>query len=185
MTRKFLFLLASSRSGGNTETLARRAAEALTEDVEQRWVWLDDLDLPDFHDTRQTAGGKHPVPENTEKELLDATLAATDIVIASPLYWYSVSASAKRYLDYWSGWIHLPGVPFRALMRDKTLWGVSVSEEHDMSEHLVGTLQRSATYMRMRWGGVLLGNGDKPDDVLDDAPSLAAAKSFFQDIYAR
>jgi multimeric flavodoxin WrbA len=185
VNRSFLFLLASSRAGGNTEALARRAAEGLTEDVEQRWVWLEDLALPDFHDTRQTPGGKHPEPAGVEKELLEATLGATDIVIASPLYWYSLSASAKRYLDYWSGWLHLPGVPFRAIMRDKTLWGVSVSEEHDKSEHLVGTIQSSANYMRMRWGGVLLGHGDKPDDVLDDAPSLAAAKSFFQDIYAR
>jgi multimeric flavodoxin WrbA len=181
--RKFLFLLASSRQGGNTETLVRRAAAALPDDVEQRWIWLEDVPLPDFRDTRQTEGGAHPEPVGNERLLLDATLEATDIVIASPLYWYSLSASAKRYLDYWSGWIHLPGVPFRAIMRDKTLWGVSVSEELDKSEHLVGVLQRTADYMRMRSGGVLLGNGDRPDEVLDDAPALAAAGSFFQNVY--
>ncbi|MET0132218.1 MAG: NAD(P)H-dependent oxidoreductase [Kibdelosporangium sp.] len=181
--RKFLFLLGSSRSGGNTETLARRAASSLPADAEQRWIRLTDLALPDFRDTRQAPGGAHPDPVGDERLLLDATLEATDVVIASPLYWYSLSADAKRYLDYWSGWINLPGVPFRAIMRDKTMWGVSVSEELDKSEYLVGMLRRSTDYMRMRWGGVLLGNGDGPDDVLEDAPALAAAGSFFQDVY--
>ena len=46
-----------------------------------------------------------------------STIEATDIVMASPLYWYSVSATAKRYLDYWSGWLHMPDVPLKALQR--------------------------------------------------------------------
>ncbi len=39
-----------------------------------------------------------PPTEGNTALLLDATLAATDIVIASLLYWYSVSGQTKRYL---------------------------------------------------------------------------------------
>lgn len=113
--------------------------------------------------------------------LLDATLAATDVVIVSPLYWYSVSAHVKRYLDYWSGWLRTPDVDFKATMAGRTLWGVTAlaHEEQEVADPLVGTLSNSAAYMKMRFGGVLLGNGSKPGDVLGDAEALARAKTFF------
>jgi multimeric flavodoxin WrbA len=176
----YLFLLASSRRGGNAETLARRAAESLPEGMPQRWLHLDDYSLPEFTDVRHTIRIP-PAPVGNEKILLDATLEASDIVIASPLYWYSVSTTAKRYLDYWSGWMYLPDAHFKASMKAKTLWGVSAAEEVGQEEHLVGVLQRSAAYLRMRWGGVLVGKGNRPDDVLNDAPALVSAKGFFQD----
>jgi multimeric flavodoxin WrbA len=179
--RKFLFVLGSSRQAGNTETLARRAAENLPEDSDQRWLWLADLPLPEFQDIRHSTRVP-PAPVGNERILLEATLEATDIVIASPLYWYGLSASVKRYLDYWSGWMYLPDTSFKAVMSQKALWGVSVAEELGQEEYLVGTLQRSARYLGMRWGGVLTGNGNRPDDVLNDAPALVAAKSFFQNV---
>lgn len=103
-------------------------------------------------------------------------------MIVSPLYWYSVSASTKLYLDYWSGWLYAPGVDFRARMRGKTLWGVSVLAERDESQAdpLVGTLRRGAEYLHMRWGGVLLGNGSRPGDVRGDQVALDRAARFFQ-----
>ena len=88
-----------------------------------------------------------------ERILLDATLDATDLVIASPLYWYSVSAFTKLYLDYWAGWLRLPGVDFNARMRGKTMWAISAISEEDpaKADPLLGTLKISADYMGMRW----------------------------------
>ncbi|WP_328879976.1 flavodoxin family protein [Streptomyces sp. NBC_00299] len=180
MTRRFLFVLGSSRSDGNTELLARRAAEQLPEGVEQQWIDLAAHPLPDFEDLRHDSDHVRPTQGNVAL-LLDATLAATDIVIASPLYWYSVSAPVKRYLDYWSGWLRTPGIDFKATMAGRTLWGVTAlaHEEQEVADPLVGTLSNSAAYMRMRFGGVLLGNGSKPGDVLNDAEALTRAKTFF------
>ncbi|NUR44075.1 MAG: flavodoxin [Streptomyces sp.] len=180
MTRRFLFLLASSRSDGNTELLARRAAEQLPADVEQRWIDLAAHPLPDFEDLRHDSDHVRPTDGATGL-LFDATIAATDIVIASPLYWYSVSGHAKRYLDYWSGWLRTPGIDFKGTMAGRTLWGVTAlaHEESEVADPLIGTLHHSAAYLRMRFGGVLLGNGSKPGDVLGDTEALARAKTFF------
>ncbi|MGW1611965.1 flavodoxin family protein [Streptomyces sp. NPDC002285] len=180
MTRRFLFVLGSSRPDGNTELLARRAAEQLPAGVEQQWIDLAAHPLPDFEDLRHDSDRVRPTQGNVAL-LLDATLAATDIVIASPLYWYSVSAHVKRYLDYWSGWLRTPGIDFKATMGGRTLWGVTAlaHEEQEVADPLVGTLSNSAAYMGMRFGGVLLGNGSKPGDVLNDAEALARAKTFF------
>ncbi|MFI5555552.1 flavodoxin family protein [Streptomyces sp. NPDC051738] len=180
MNRRFLFVLGSSRPDGNTELLARRAAEQLPEAVEQQWIDLAAHPLPDFEDLRHDSDHVRPTEGNVAL-LLDATLAATDVVIASPLYWYSVSAHVKRYLDYWSGWLRTPGVDFKATMAGRTLWGVTAlaHKEQEVADPLVGTLSNSAAYMRMRFGGVLLGNGSKPGDVLRDTEALAHAKTFF------
>ncbi|MEV5998056.1 NAD(P)H-dependent oxidoreductase [Streptomyces griseomycini] len=180
MTRRFLFVLGSSRPDGNTELLARRAAEQLPPQVERRWIDLARHPLPDFEDLRHDSDHVRPT-EGAVARLLDATLAATDVVIVSPLYWYSVSAHTKRYLDHWAGWLRTPSLDFKATMAGRTLWGVTAlaHEEPEVADPLVGTLNNSAAYMGMRFGGVLLGNGSKPGDVLKDTEALARAKTFF------
>jgi len=179
--RSFLFLLASGRDGGNTETLAREAAAHLPEHTAQRWLRLADHPLPAFEDIRHAGEGPHQPSTDNERLLLDATLAATDIVIASPVYWYSVSSSAKLYLDYWSNWLRIPDLGFKARMGEKTYWSVSALADEDpaKAEPLLGTLRLSAEFFGARWGGGLLGNGSWPGDVRADTSALDRARTFF------
>ncbi len=116
MTRRFLFVLGSARPDGNSALLARRAAEQLPPDVEQQWIDLTAHPLPEFEDLRHDSDHVRPT-EGTTALLLDATLAATDLVIVSPLYWYAVSAQTKRYLDHWSGWLRTPAWTSRTRWR--------------------------------------------------------------------
>ncbi|MFF9047425.1 flavodoxin family protein [Streptomyces parvulus] len=180
MTRRFLFLLGSSRPDGNTELLTRRAAEQLPADVEQRWIDLARHPLPEFEDLRHDTDHTRPT-EGNARLLLDATLEATDLVIASPLYWYSVSTPVKHYLDHWAGWLRTPGLDFKATLAGRTLWGVTAlaHEEQEVADPLISTLGLTAAFMGMHFGGVLLGNGSRPGDVLRDADALSRAKTFF------
>lgn len=184
MARSFLFVTGSARTGGNSELLARKAAEQLPPDVEQRWMHLADLPLPDFEDLRHEENGTRarPRPVGTnEAILLDATLAATDIVIVSPLYWYSLSSNVKRYLDYWDAWLETPDADFKETLKGRTLWGVTAlaHREEEVAEPLIGTLNHTAAFFPMHFGGVLLGNGTRPGHVLKDDEALARAKTFF------
>ncbi|WP_230686828.1 NAD(P)H-dependent oxidoreductase [Catellatospora vulcania] len=176
----YLFLLAGAREGGNTETLARAAAAELPAHAAQTWLDLRELPLAPFADIRHAGDGVYPQPEGAEKILLDATLAADHLVIASPLYWYSVSASAKLYLDYWSGWLRVPGADFKARMRGKTLSAVTTisSTDRTTADPLLGTLRLSARYLGMHWGGALIGYGNRPGDISADAEALTRAKTF-------
>ncbi|MFE2039434.1 flavodoxin family protein [Streptomyces sp. NPDC059477] len=180
MTRRFLFVLGSSRPNGNTELLTCEAASHLPSDVEQQWIDLSGLDVPEFEDLRHDSDHVRPT-EGPLADLLDATLAATDIVIASPLYWYTLSTPIKRYLDHWSGWTRTPGVDFQDTLSGRTLWGVTAlaHEEFEVADPLIGTLHLSAAFLHMNFGGVLLGNGSKPGDVLKDTTALARARTFF------
>ena len=183
--RSFLFLLASARADGNTELLARRAAEHLPSNVSQRWLHLDDLPLAPFRDVRHSDEPRRE-PAGNERLLLDATLAATDLVFASPLYWYSVSSSLKLYLDYWSAWLRVPDAQFKERMRGKTFWSVSALADDDpaLAQPLVHSLELSAQYLDAKWGGALLGNGSWPGDILKDTQALDQARSFFDSVPA-
>lgn len=182
--RRFLFLITSARENGNTEALARHAAATLDPGIERSWVRLSDHPLPSFVDIRHepSAGGVYPAPSGPARSLLDETLAATDLVFVVPLYWYSLPASAKLYLDHWSGWMRIPGLDFRQRMGGKTMWALTTISDDDRSaaDPLFGTLQRSAAYMGMRWGGSVIGYGNRPGEALSEAGTLHAARALFR-----
>jgi multimeric flavodoxin WrbA len=177
----FLFILGSARPNGNTELLARLAARSLPADAQQRWLSLLHEPLPLFEDIRHHETRKYEVANSIEQKYVDATLASTDIVIASPVYWYSLSASSKLYLDHWSAWMRLPDIDFRKRMAGKKLWGVTVLSDEALLgvQPLIETLRLSADYMDMQFGGVLLGYGNRPGDILNDPDSLVRAEKFF------
>ncbi|WP_370413355.1 flavodoxin family protein [Streptomyces fradiae] len=178
--RSFLFVLGSSRADGNSEILARAAAAHLPAGVPQRWVDLNEHVLPDFQDGRHESGDRQG--SASEELLRHATAEATDVVIVSPLYWYSLSAQAKRYLDYWSGWLNVPGSDFKERMAGGTLWGVTAMADgdHVVADGLVTGLSHSAAYLRMRFGGVLTGTGSRPGRVRADERAMDRARTFFQ-----
>lgn len=180
-SRRFLFVLTSSRRDGNSETLARRAAAALDDHIDARWVRLMDLPLPDFVDIRHEGDGTYPLPDRAGAEILQATLDATDIVFVSPLYWYGLPALAKRYLDHWSGWMRVPGVDFADRMAGKRLWAVTAlsDEDYSVADPLIGTLRLTASYLKMHWAGALLGFGNRPAQILEDQDALSRADGFF------
>ncbi|NVO32523.1 flavodoxin family protein [Hymenobacter lapidiphilus] len=177
--RRFLFLLGSTRRAGNSELLARRAARFLPAATEQQWLFLPDYTLPPFIDRRHDES--YPAPTaGPEKTLLNATLAATDLVLVSPLYWYALSTPAKHYLDYWSAWLRAPQIDFRLQMQGKTCWAVVAgSGPAPEARPLQEALQLTASYMHMPWGGYLYGNGSRPGDVCQDAVAWQAAEALF------
>lgn len=182
--RKFLFLLSSARHHGNAETLARHAAKRLPSHVKQEWLRHSDLPLPPFEDIRHEGSGIYPAPTGNARNLLDATLAATDIVFVAPVYWYTVPAAAKIYLDYWSGWMRVKGLDFRPRMGGKSLWAVTILSDTNFSEAdpTIGMLKLGAEYMKMHWKGALIGYGNKPGDVMEDAPSVTRAEKYFSGV---
>lgn len=180
--RHVLFLNASTRESGvvgNTERLARHAAEALGPEVDQTWIRLADAPLPAFVDLRHSSG-VFPQPEGAAATLLDATMRATDLVFVSPVYWFSPPAHLKQYLDQWSAWMRLPGVDFKGAMAAKRLWVIATSGDRAKAEPMLEAYRLCAEFMHMTWQGALWGKGGAPDAVLADATAMAAARTFLR-----
>lgn len=179
--RHFLFLTTSTREPGhvgNTEWLALQAAAGLPAATAQSWHSLAALQLPPFEDRRHTAGS-YPMPAGDMKLLLDATLAATDIVFVAPVYWYSIPSPLKTYLDHWSGWMRVPGLPFKDEMARKTLYLVSTSGDRAKAQPMIDSVKLCAGFLGMGWGGELWGKGGAPAAVQADAAAVTQAAGFF------
>ncbi|MGE0329237.1 MAG: flavodoxin family protein [Ramlibacter sp.] len=176
----FLFLVTSTREPGhlgNTEWLARQAAAALPGGTTQTWLSLSGMTLPPFVDLRHTAG-QYPAPTGDLALMLAATMAATDIVFVSPVYWYSIPAPLKTYIDHWSAWMRVPGLPFKEQMARKTLRLVTTSGDRAKARPMIDSVRLCAQFLAMGWGGALWGKGGPPGAVQADAAAVAAAAGF-------
>jgi len=177
--RKFVFVVGSTRHGGNSEGLARHAARSLG-DIDQQWLHLVDHPLPPFFDTRHSTG--YSAPEGNAKLLCEATLAATDLVMVTPVNWYSTSWLMKLYLDHWSAWMRIPELAFQKTLVGRSLWAIVVDSDDEAagsSAPAVDMLRRTADYMSMQWRGALVGHANRPGEIERDQASLTAAERYF------
>jgi putative NADPH-quinone reductase len=175
-----LFLVASTRQPGvlgNTEALARQAAAGLPAEAQQRWEYLAQRPLPPFTDHRHDLGS-YPMPEGHARELLDATLDASDLVLVAPVYWYSFPATLKLYLDHWSAWMRVPGVDFKARMAAKRLWLIATSGDRAKAQPTIDSARLCAEFLGMDWREPLWGKGGPPGTVQQDTAWTAAAGHF-------
>lgn len=176
----YLFLTTSTREPGivgNTEWLAHQAAAALPAGRTQTWLSLARMELPRFVDQRHTTGS-YPMPEGDMKTLLDATLAADHIIFVAPVYWFSIPAPLKTYLDHWSAWMRIPGLPFKEQMARKSLQLVTTSGDRTKAQPMIDSVQLCAQFLGMRWGGALWGKGGPPGAVQQDTAALQDVTSF-------
>ena len=179
--RHFLFLVASARipgAVGNTEWLARQAARHLPEGATTQWLHLNDIDLAPFDDRRHDVG-TYPMPDGDMLALLEATLAATDIVFVTPLYWYSFPNRLKLYLDHWSAWMRVAGLDFKTRMQGKRAWAITTSGNRAKTQPMFDSLKLCAEFLAMHWQAALWGSGGAPGAVEKDDAAIEAATSFF------
>lgn len=180
LVRSFLFVLSSTRTDGNAERLARRAASTLPVTDAQTWLRLTDYPLEPFADTRHSTG--YTAPTGNAKLLCDATLGATDVVIVAPVYWYSLPWPLALYLDHWSGWMRIEELAFMATMKGRALHAVVVDSDEDKEGSalpVIDSLRRTAAYMDMVWHGALAGHANRPGEIDNDVAAIAAAKRYF------
>ena len=101
MAKNVLILKGSPRQAGNSATLAEQVAAGAKEAGGQvETVYLHELDIEpcDACDICQK-GDIDCVIEDDMQELYPKVRAADAVVYASPIYWFSVSAQLKLFID--------------------------------------------------------------------------------------
>ena len=101
-TMKVLVILGSPRRTGNSAALAARIARgAESADANVETVFLQDLDISPCRgcDTCKEAGSRGCAIEDDMQEIYPKLAGADAWVIASPVYWFTMSAQTKIFMD--------------------------------------------------------------------------------------
>lgn len=165
-----LSILGSSRAGGET---ARLLHEVLAYLPDAEHVDLSSLRIGPY-------SYSHAHKDDDFLPLARAMLKARAIVLASPVYWYSMSAQMKTFFDRLTDITDPPYKTIGKQLAGKTLFAIATGGSEAAPSCFVEPFSGTAGYFNMRWGGMLYRPG---------APSLSdedrlAARTFAGDICA-
>ena len=98
---KIIILVGSVRKGGNTETLAKAFADGAAQHHDVELVSVADYQVhPCLGCNRcYSSEGHHCVQQDDMTAIYDKLMEADTIIIASPVYFYGVSAQLKALID--------------------------------------------------------------------------------------
>ncbi|MGA2504116.1 MAG: flavodoxin family protein [Anaerolineales bacterium] len=103
MTKNILILNGSPREKGNSAVLAGRAAAgALDAGAQVESIYLHGLDIRPCDACELCADGECVI-EDDMQPLYPKLAAADAILLASPIYWFTISAQLKLCIDRWYG----------------------------------------------------------------------------------
>lgn len=141
-------LFGSSRSHGNTRQLLDHiGANARIEVVDLVKLSISPYD----YEHRNRADDFEP--------LMSQVLGFDQIIIASPVYWYSVSPQVKTFLDRISDYLDIPELLDEGRrLRGKTGYIVCTSIYDHAPASFVSMLAETFEYLGMRFGGLAHAN---------------------------
>ncbi|TWT13079.1 flavodoxin family protein [Reyranella sp. CPCC 100927] len=190
---KALVLCSSPRQQGNSARLARAVATGLAasgHDTET--VYLADAVTGFIRDCRtcRRADGTCSIDDGHASLFLDRFLDADGVVVATPVYWYSMSAQLKAFFDRMSCYLFAayPGADsVMRRMKGKRI-GLVLSSEEAYPTLSAGVIQPIQEYVRYTHGtfvGVVHGQGNARGEVSRDPRNpIAQAEQFGRDFFA-
>ena len=177
MSKKILVLNGSPRKKGNTATLSKQLVVGAREaGAETEIIYLHGLDVQpcDACDACQS-GGNGCVIEDDMQDIYPKLDTADAIVIATPVYWFSMTAQMKLCLDRW--YALESGQDFK--LKGKRLSLLMVYGDNDLYSsggiNVIYTLDSSCRYVGMNFEGIIhgtamdIGDAEQNSDLMDRA----------------
>lgn len=159
----------SSRRKGNSEQLADLVVEGFEADK----IHLSDYTIEPIRDYRHTEKG--PYPDDDYYHVVERVLAQDVLLFATPIYWYGASGLTKTFIDRWSQSLREDRDNFLAKFAAKTAWVIGIGDDEPRVKGipLVQQFRHIFEFTGTRFAGHILGQGNKPGDILQDAEALA------------
>ncbi len=141
---KCIALFASARRNGNTGQLMDRIATELGIEV----VDLSTLRMSPYD-------YEHRNRDDDFEPLMQRVLAYDQLILASPVYWYSVSSAMKVFLDRISDFLDLPDLlDAGRKLRGKQGYVVCTSIYDEVPQPFRGAFLDTFDYLGIRFGGL-------------------------------
>lgn len=162
-----------NRSNGNVETLTKLATQGLM--IEE--IYLKDCVIQPIIDKRHAAEGFTDVSDDYNA-VIDSILPHDILIFSTPIYWYSMTGAMKNFIDRWSQTLRDPNYPdFKALMSSKKAYVIAVGGDEPYIKGLpmIQQFQHIFDFVGITFEGYILGEGNKPGEILQDLKALSAA----------
>jgi multimeric flavodoxin WrbA len=179
-SRNVMVVMASPRPKGNSSVLAAEAARgAAAAGAEVTAVRLADLEFEPCHacDACRKAGAKGCVQDDDLKALQGAIEAADALLIASPVYWFTMSAQAKAFMDR----LYVFGAESYRALKGKRVGIILASGDADMKGsgaiNAVRAFEDSFAYLGAPIAGIIHSGGGKAGAAARNKALMAEANA--------
>ncbi len=192
--KRLLVLVGSPRREGNSAIMAeavKRGAEEVGHQADL--VFLDDYIGSFLRDCRKCrkADGECSIEDRFRELFFDLFLPADGFVMASPVYWYGLSAQSKAFFDrtfcYYAASYPEADAVVEAMTR-KRIGLVMASEETypGASLGMVHQIQEYSRYTHSEFVGYVRGIGNSRSEVKNDpCDPMIAAEALGREIFSR
>ncbi|KAA0542925.1 flavodoxin family protein [Bacillus sp. BGMRC 2118] len=168
----------SSRKDGNSEQLA----DVIISDLNVEKVYLTEKKILPIIDKRHDIEGFHSLKDDYY-EVVYQMLPHKKILFVTPLYWYGMSGLMKNFIDRWSESLRDTSMEFKQEMKDKKMYVLITGgdEPKQKALPLVMQFQYIFDYFGASFEGYVIGEGNKPNDIVEDKLALQQA-GFFKEL---
>lgn len=173
-------LYGGSRPNGNTETLTKIAIQGL--DVEE--IYLKEYTIEPITDKRHAEEGFQEINDDYNL-IIDRILTHDILIFSTPIYWYSMTGTMKIFVDRWSQTLRDSNYPnFKKQMSQKNAYVIAVGGDNPYTKGLPMILQfqHILDFIGTRFEGYIIGEGNKPGDIIQDKKALSAAEQLRKEL---
>ncbi len=176
MAKRVLVFKGSPRENGNSSALADRAAEgaqAAGAEVEIFSLHRMDIRPCDACDTCQETGVC--VLNDGMQALYPKLTQADAIIIASPIYWFTMSAQTKLFIDRWYALESPRGNPLKGKPFGILLTYGDTDPYSSGAINAIRTFQDMFNYIGAKLRGIVYGTAMKAGDVMEQPELMERA----------
>ena len=178
---KVLGILGSPRIGGNSDVLLSQALAGAKEagaDVEK--IVLDRKHIAGCKDCRKCNNTGICAVKDDMEEIKKHILDAYAIIHSTPVYFWSMTAQMKAYLDRWCVFFDADWKWQKAYypkMRGKRVGLITVCGDPNpqTGDPIVHSFKSTVEMTRMHWLGAVMASATEKGEIVDNVPALKEA----------
>ncbi len=173
-------IFGGSRPEGNSASLAKLVVEGL----DYQWIDLTQYRFAPVRDVRHN-GGQIDGYLDDYPDIIDRVLESDSVLLVSPVYWYSVSASMKAFIDHWSETLRdknyrdfkekMAQIEFRLIL-------VGGDCPKIKARPCMHQIEYSLEFLGARLEDYLIGTANAPGDILKDTYAIHYAKQWHEQL---
>ncbi|AZV49827.1 NAD(P)H-dependent oxidoreductase [Bacillus halotolerans] len=170
---KIAVINGGTRTGGNTDILTEKAVQGLAAES----IHLREYRIQPIEDFRHDSNGFRPVMDDYDS-IVERILPCDILIFATPIYWFGMSGTLKLFIDRWSQTMRDPRFPdFKEQMSAKQAYVIADGGDNPKIKGLplIEQFGHIFDFMGMSFEGYVLGEGNRPGDIIFDQQAIEAA----------